>query len=164
MSDVTKLYANMTLQSEPMLQKRKEEEEKIKTLGVEEKKMNVVISFYRSNSNIKIGDVSRCLGYLIKILRYIEFTDIEISEYINKNQNTYINEFEFFKERLTMFDKCGRLKYIIKNKPGLLSLCRKDTNENIRKFLRSRNYKITEEELDSIFLEKEGKVKMIKLS
>ena len=160
----SRLYANMTLQSELKLQKIKEEQEKIKTLGVKEKKMKAVINFYNSNSNITVGNVSKCLEYLIEILKLLDFNDEQIKDYINKNSNIYINEFVAFKNRIVMFNKCGRLRYIINNKPGLLSHCKKDTNNYIFDLLVSKNYKITEEELSNMFLEKDARVKTIKLS
>ena len=160
----SRLYANMTLQGDKFLQKLQDEFKKIKNLGVSEDKLKVIANFYRINCDITVGNVSKCLEYLIEILKLLDFNDEQIKDYINKNSNIYINEFVAFKNRIVMFNKCGRLRYIINNKPGLLSHCKKDTNNYIFDLLVSKNYKITEEELSNMFLEKDARVKTIKLS
>jgi len=157
MSDTSKLYANMTTQGPIALKKRKDELKKLKSLGVDEIRFASIATFYRVRTDIKVGNVSACLSYLIKVLKKIDYNEEQIKEYINRYPDIYVKDYNVFKERLMIFNKCGKLRYVLNKKPGLLY---GSNNEYIKKYIENQDYKISEDELDTLFLESEGRVKV----
>ena len=139
--------------SKERLYKLKEELERIEQYELNQSKVNRIINFYNSHITLDLDNVSKCLSLVVKVLKYYNYNEIEIHDYLEKNQTVYVNRYETLVNRMRIFKKYNCLKEVVLHKGSLLSADNNSVNNTnkIVEYIKNNDNKIDLDEMVECF-------------
>lgn len=108
--------------------------------------IELIHKFYKSNSNITLGNVSKTIDFIAYILKAYGYSKEDISSFIIINRRMVLSNYSDFVLRLAIFNKCGLLEevffknYLLLCYEGLMTGL---TTRELYAFAKKNDFKIT---------------------
>lgn len=80
-----------------------------------------IVKHYLFNYHSKLGNVSKTIKFVDSILIYYGFSEEERTKFLTDNFRMYLSEYNDFRIRLAIFNKCGLFEEALFNKNRFLS-------------------------------------------